>query len=312
MCYSHQCITDSHRPLQIAGLWPDEMQPIGEALQTQGYCVIKQLITAEELAVLRKESDVLFAPLHGDADKHEACGCALDFISEQNIPENDASRLQEACYLQRRWCNEVGISPQHRATVQKLLFDTLPHLVRDAESCSYRADDTADAAAPCICLFNEQYICKPPNSAINFRWHTDADEQLQMIQAISGSDIVAGKQLPLYYSFWIALDDCDARNGCLRVLPHANNDAQLTEPPSDSDNELCGIELPVSAGDAVMFTSQLWHCSGPNTTGCSRRAFYVQYTNGIMTAQGKLIQIADADVLTATAQQQPLAFAVAC
>jgi Phytanoyl-CoA dioxygenase (PhyH) len=291
------------------------MQPIGEALRTQGYSVIKQLISAEEVKVLRKESDVLFAPLQGDADKHEACGCALDFMSEQNIPENDASRLQEACYLQRRWCTEVGFSSQHKATVQKLLFDTLPHLVRDAVLCSNIANSTVYAAAPCICLFNEQYICKPPNSAVNFRWHTDSDEQLQMIQAVSCSDNVAGKQLPLYYSYWVALDDSDARNGCLRVLPYTIGTTQLTEPPTDSDNELCGIELPVSAGDAVMFTSQLWHCSGPNTTGCSRRAFYVQYTNGIMTAQGKLIHIVDADVVTATAvaaQQQPLAFAVAC
>jgi Phytanoyl-CoA dioxygenase (PhyH) len=293
-----------------------------EALQVQGYCVIKQLITAEELAVLRIESDVLFSPLHGDADKHEACGCALDFMSEQNISENDTARLRTACYMQRRWSKDF-FSSQHKAIVKKLLFETLPGLVSDAVSCSSSRRAESTTAAPCICLFNEQYICKPPKSAINFRWHTDADEQLQMIQAISGSGDVAETQLPLYYSFWIALDDCDARNGCLRVLPNATDSLQLAESPSDNDDELCGIELPVSAGDAVMFTSQLWHCSGPNTTDCSRRAFYVQYTDGIMTAQGKLVQAADADAtstaaqsatdpLTLQQQQQPLAFAVAC
>lgn len=38
------------------------------------------------------------------------------------------------------------------------------------------------------------------------------------------------------------------------------------------------LVLEVPAGGAVVFSSRLWHCSGPNGTDRVRRVFYAQYS----------------------------------
>ncbi|CAM9565730.1 unnamed protein product [Choristocarpus tenellus] len=123
-----------------------------------------------------------------------------------------------------------------------------------------------------VLLFNEQYVVKPPNSSIEFRWHTDEREQLAMCI------FPPGKDPPVYVSVWLALDDCNRDNGCLEVYPHSLTHPQVEAPvsPGDDDRVLC---IPVRAGDAVAFTSNLWHRSGPNRRGSPRRAFYAQYSS---------------------------------
>ncbi|CAN0544389.1 unnamed protein product, partial [Ectocarpus sp. 12 AP-2014] len=80
---------------------------------------------------------------------------------------------------------------------------------------------------------------------------------------------------PVYVSVWLALDDCDAVNGCLAVYPQAREKTRQQTPNEEDDaSVLC---LPSKAGDAVVFLSNLWHRSGPNQTDNPRRVFYAQY-----------------------------------
>lgn len=44
------------------------------------------------------------------------------------------------------------------------------------------------------------------------------------------------------------------------------------------------VPMEVSAGDVVLFSSRLWHCSPPNTTDGTRRVLYAQYSVGQLSA----------------------------
>ncbi|CBJ32530.1 conserved unknown protein [Ectocarpus siliculosus] len=84
-----------------------------------------------------------------------------------------------------------------------------------------------------------------------------------------------GARPPVYVSVWLALDDCDAVNGCLEVYPQARDQTRQQTPSEEDD--ACVVCLPAKAGDAVVFLSNLWHRSGPNQTDNPRRVFYAQY-----------------------------------
>lgn len=74
---------------------------------------------------------------------------------------------------------------------------------------------------------------------------------------------------------WLALDDCDAENGCLQVVPGTHEMDLLCPIVSDRSKSFTretvpvppGHEvrdLPMRSGDVVFFNGQLIHGSGPN------------------------------------------------
>ncbi len=74
---------------------------------------------------------------------------------------------------------------------------------------------------------------------------------------------------------WLALDDCDAENGCLQVVPGTHTMDLLCPIVSDRSRSFtketvpvppgCEVrDLPMKAGDVVFFNGQLVHGSGPN------------------------------------------------
>ena len=76
---------------------------------------------------------------------------------------------------------------------------------------------------------------------------------------------------------WMAVDDCDADNGCIRVVPGSQNWPLLCLTEADTEVSFTDvtvplpegeIELPVpmKAGDVLFFNGQIVHGSLPNTT----------------------------------------------
>ncbi|RYG24581.1 phytanoyl-CoA dioxygenase family protein [bacterium] len=74
---------------------------------------------------------------------------------------------------------------------------------------------------------------------------------------------------------WLALDDTDAENGCLQVVPGTQNMDLLCPVESDRSQSftretvpippgLKTIDLPMKKGDVIFFNGQLVHGSGPN------------------------------------------------
>jgi len=143
-------------------------------------------------------------------------------------------------------------------------------------------------------LFNDQYVVKPParNGAARrascFEWHHDSqwcDDDGKTVYAP-------------YLSAWVALDDVSEENGTLRFLPFPPIDrsqscashrerakayperSTLPSPAADDMEDTCGRLLTVRAGSVVFFSDAILHCSGPNVSDSSRRAWMPQFSSG--------------------------------
>ncbi|MEX1020279.1 MAG: phytanoyl-CoA dioxygenase family protein [Litorilinea sp.] len=76
---------------------------------------------------------------------------------------------------------------------------------------------------------------------------------------------------------WLALDDCDAENGCLQVVPGTHDLPLLCTVQADTTQSFTDVTVPVpegmdvapvtmKAGDVLFFNGQLIHGSYPNVT----------------------------------------------
>lgn len=94
------------------------------------------------------------------------------------------------------------------------------------------------------------------------------------------------------YSVWIALDDANPDNGCLRVIPGSHRstvshdgeasdghgfDHRLNEADIDAAQV---VDFPASKGDALVFHDLLLHASYPNRSGADRWALISTYKDG--------------------------------
>ena len=98
---------------------------------------------------------------------------------------------------------------------------------------------------------------------------------------------------------WLALDDCDAENGCLQVVPGTHAMELLCPVVSDRARSFTRetvpvppghgvVDLPMRAGDVVFFNGQLVHGSGPNESSDRFRRIVVgHYVVGEATAVGQ-------------------------
>ena len=224
---------------------------------TKRWFIRPALVDNEGLALLRREADVLLAHA-GAAFGLAANGCALDPMEDVIgvLPPNHAVRSCPAEYMRQRYRNPgplasvVSARPTHSDAFRELLAETIAPLAQLA---------LGETLGGGPYLFNEHFVVKPERSHIAFKWHTDENEQLA-----GTSESVR----PEYVSVWIALDDAGPGNGGL-VLGGVGEEGSMEEKK---------VPLSVAAGDAVVFSSKLWHCSGPNTSKRSRRVFYAQFS----------------------------------
>ncbi|MEZ4707073.1 MAG: phytanoyl-CoA dioxygenase family protein [Caldilineaceae bacterium] len=88
---------------------------------------------------------------------------------------------------------------------------------------------------------------------------------------------------------WMALDPCDAENGCLQLVPGTQNLPLLCNVPADITQSFTGSTVPLAAemepvpaimqaGDVLFFNGQVIHGSFPNTsTNRFRRSLIGHY-----------------------------------
>jgi ectoine hydroxylase-related dioxygenase (phytanoyl-CoA dioxygenase family) len=91
---------------------------------------------------------------------------------------------------------------------------------------------------------------------------------------------------------WMAVDDCDEENGCLRVVPGSHTWPLLCLTEADTSQSFTDVTVPLPegveavparmrAGDVLFFNGQLVHGSLPNiTTDRFRRALIGHYIVG--------------------------------
>jgi ectoine hydroxylase-related dioxygenase (phytanoyl-CoA dioxygenase family) len=146
-----------------------------------------------------------------------------------------------------------------------------------AELLAARVAPVACAVAGPLVLFQDTLIVKPPGGAAAINWHQD--------YAYWPLDRPAG------LTVWIALDDADLGNGCLRYLAGthrlgerrpadfaagASMPARPDLPPLDGEARAAdAVAAPVRAGAGLAHDPLVWHMSPANPTPRPRRAWSI-------------------------------------
>ena len=138
-------------------------------------------------------------------------------------------------------------------------------------------------------IFDDHFVAGYPARSNEFAWHQD------------------GGYIPpwntLQVTAWLALDDMSEENGALRVLSYAqagtrelidHGVAPGTHFKTADIGSQAGTAMVVPAGAAVVFSSNVFHCSRPNRSDANRRALLAQYVAAPVTGEdGRQIHFAD-------------------
>jgi len=134
-------------------------------------------------------------------------------------------------------------------------------------------------------LYTDQVILKTPGIGVETHFHQDGFYWRNSAERT--------------VNCWIALDDADADNGCLRFLPGSHkgglieHEAYYDTPalhhgetgapfqrlriPLKQVDFSCEVPEPAQAGDCLIFTKYTWHRSEPNWSAQPRRAYAIAF-----------------------------------
>lgn len=219
-----------------------------EQYRNEGYFIVERVLTDDQLALLRDGAE--YAMRSRDAEM-EAAG---------------VDRLRLNARGRRYFVRAFDERPE----LGDLLFsDTM------AQICRATLGDTAY-------LFFEQYVIKaadPVDTA--FGWHQD-------------SGYIGHPDHQPYVTCWIALDDVSEENGSVHLLPYSRSGIRtyVQHVADPRVNDLVGyfgadpgIPVAMPAGSIAVFSSTVFHRSGPNLTDQLRRVYIAQYSGEVITTK---------------------------
>ncbi|MCE9592477.1 MAG: phytanoyl-CoA dioxygenase family protein [Planctomycetes bacterium] len=136
------------------------------------------------------------------------------------------------------------------------------------------------AAGPNVVLTATHFFVKYPDAGERFvAWHQDVTYW--------------GFEPPKATTIWLAIDDADVENGCMRVIPGSHKRGQLphgksTRPgnllfvnqeiPIEMVDESTAIDFPLRAGQASVHDGLTIHGSNPNRSGRRRCGMTIRFT----------------------------------
>ncbi len=150
-----------------------------------------------------------------------------------------------------------------------------PHLAgRDAHLWRFVAQPrlvalTTALLGPDIDLYWDQAVYKRPETRREFPWHQD-----------NGYIPVEPQQ---YVTCWLALQDAHIDNGCVWVLPGTHKQGLVPHQATPIGmqcyfGEDTGVPVELTQGSLAVFSSLLFHRSGPNLSQGERKAYIMQFT----------------------------------
>jgi ectoine hydroxylase-related dioxygenase (phytanoyl-CoA dioxygenase family) len=203
------------------------------------------------------------------------------FILENMIPQTHMEGLRDECQrfieladaeMDRQGVNVIGLN--HRNSRYFMAFASKEsQKVRDFLYSDLMAELCKATLGENSYLFFDQYVVKCAEKGMNFSWHQD-------------SGYVGFPHKP-YLTCWCTLDDVSEENGTVYILPYdrAGTRECLEHVKDPETNDMVGyfgtdpgIPVIVPAGSIAVFSSTVFHRSGPNTTLNQRRIFLAQYS----------------------------------
>lgn len=201
------------------------------------------------------------------------------FVAEEALSENDLKLLGNCCNALLDEPVDDGGGDRHEIGLGKRRrFLAHRHEEFDGLEAFILSGPPAKVASRVLgseCyLFNEQFVVKGPKTGASFAWHQDS--------AYVGFD-----HKP-YISVWMAIDEANKKNGCLRILPRNLKEENYIDTHNwdEGSKELVGYDgsdegsmVIGPEGTIVVFSSLTLHSSGENITDKSRRAYLIQYSS---------------------------------
>jgi len=139
-------------------------------------------------------------------------------------------------------------------------------------------DFAEDLLGPSFYLWGSHFFAKEPGDGRVTPWHQDAQ-----YWPLSPQNAV---------TVFIAFTDCDAENGCLRVVPrthrgeklrhHRSDDGRFVLPQEIDAGEFDpaeAVDLELKAGEISLHHDGLVHGSGPNTSHRRRVGFTMRFSS---------------------------------
>lgn len=224
------------------------------SFEEDGFFVLERAIPEEHLGILRSELD----------------GFIADVDAEMDAAGTDVAGLN---HRGKRYF--IALRHRQRPRIEQFLYSDLT-----AEICRATLGDTAY-------LFWEQYVVKFAEVGMKFAWHQDSGYLLESMP---------GYRRP-YLTLWCALDDVGEENGTVYLLPfgRAGTRDVVKHTVDPATNDLVGYTgsdpgepIVAPAGSVAVFSTTVFHRSGPNPTGRPRRVYVAQYSaEPILNDEGK-------------------------
>ncbi|MFC7156948.1 phytanoyl-CoA dioxygenase family protein [Halomarina halobia] len=221
-----------------------------EQYQREGYVVVENVLTADEVERVRRRLDDYVT---GEREERQF-GRMLEPAAEEDGFEFD--RPGDPV----RKFEGVGMVREDDVFREVAFHDGVVEAVTQLQG-------------PNLKLLRSAAMLKPPGVGSEKKFHQDA-----AYYPIRPMDHV---------TVWIALDEATTENGCMQVVPAAHTDGLLRheELEYETDIALAGsdygerdtVALPMGPGDALFQHCLLPHYTAPNESERWRRAFIVAY-----------------------------------
>lgn len=252
--------------------------------ERDGFVVSRGLFDAAELEPLRAAAARLVhehAPREGDpvfrTDDHDRGRDARFFASAETVQ----------CFLEEQALDEEGrLRVPPAQAVNKIGHSLHDHVPEFAAFC--HRDEWRHLLDPLgqpdPLLWQSMLIFKQPGIGGEVGWHQDAT-WLGTRPGPAGGGVIGA---------WLALEDADRDNGCLRVLPGAHRQALRERYAVDWNTQrghrevlddapwpplADGLALEVPVGSLVLFSDRLPHASAANRSSRSRLALTLHFAD---------------------------------
>lgn len=209
---------------------------------TDGCFLLPGIIPPEHLALLRRVCTAAIAEMDAEMDRQNTTVLGINHKGKRYF---------------------VGQSYRNHPDLGNFLFSDL------------LADIARLTLGENVYLHNDQYVVKSEKEGMKFSWHQDGS----YVQARVGAH-------PECITCWCSLDEVSEANGTIYVLPASRfGRRELVEHIKDAaTNDRVGYfgsdpgdPVLAPAGSIAVFSSTVFHRSGPNPSGQPRRAYLAQY-----------------------------------